>query len=83
MKKMKPRMLCSWSFILGFINRKTERILNINIFKIFIGDFVYEVKLKFSFTIKIFRNPPNTTHILPTTFHFTGDVISKRVNSQQ
>jgi hypothetical protein len=57
MKKMKPRLLCSWSFILGFSDGIPNRILNIKIFKISVGDFVCEIKLKFSIRTKKFRNP--------------------------
>ena len=55
MKKMKPYLLCPWSFIIGFIDGITDEILNINIFKIFI----VEVKLKFSVHMKILKFPPN------------------------
>jgi hypothetical protein len=72
MKKMKPRLICPWSFILGF----TDRILNINIFKISIGDSTCEVKLKFSIRTKKFQKP---LQILLEAFHYIG----KRVNSQQ
>ena len=76
MKKMKPCLLCPWSFILGF----SDEILNINIFKILIGDSIYEVKLKFLICMKNFINP---LQILPMTFHYVGDFIGKRVNNQQ
>jgi hypothetical protein len=76
MKKMKPRLLCPWSFILGF----SDEILNINIFKIIISDSVYEVKLKFLICMKNFINP---LQILPMAFHYIGDFIGKRVNNQQ
>ena len=69
-------MLCSWSFILGFTEGIPDRILNINIFKIFVGDSICEVKVKFSICMKFFQKP---LQILPTTFHS----VSKRVNSQQ
>jgi hypothetical protein len=47
MKKMKPRLLCPWFFILGFIEEIPDGILNINIFKFFIGDSVCEGKVKY------------------------------------
>jgi len=47
MKKMKPRLLCPWFFILGFFEEIPDGILNINIFKIFIGDSVCEGKVKY------------------------------------
>ena len=53
MEKMKPCLLCLWSFMLHFI----DIILNINIFKISVGDSVCEVKLKFSIRKKNFKNP--------------------------
>jgi hypothetical protein len=52
---MKPCLLCTWSFIIGFIDKITDEILNINIFKIFID----EVKLKFSVHMKLLKFPPN------------------------
>jgi len=57
MKKMNPHMLCPWSFILGFTEKIPDEILNINIFKIFIGDSVCYVKVKFSIHTKNFKNP--------------------------
>jgi hypothetical protein len=57
MKEDEARMLCSWSFILGFTEGIPDRILNINIFKIFVGDSICEVKVKFSICMKFFRNP--------------------------
>lgn len=77
MKKMEPCLLCLWSFILGFTNEMTNKILHFNISKIFINDFVCKVKLKFLFCTKIFRNPPNTTNI------FLMATIDKRVNSKK
>jgi len=82
-KKMKRRMLCPWSFILCFTDEMIDVILNINIFKISVSDYVCEVYLKFSFCMKIFRNPPNITDILSIAFYYVGDAIGKRVNSQQ
>jgi hypothetical protein len=77
MKKMEPCLLCLWSFILGFTNEMTNKILHFNISKIFINDFVCKVKLKFLFCTKIFRNPPNTTNI------FLMATIDTRVNSKK
>ena len=77
MKKMEPCLLCLWSFILGFTNEMTNKILHFNISKIFINDFVCKVKLKFLFCTKIFRNPLNTTNIFPMA------TIDKRVNSKK
>ena len=72
MKKMKPRLLCLQSFILGF----TDIILNINISKNFIDDFTCEVKLKFLIRSKKFQKPHQILHV---AFHSIG----KRVNGQQ
>jgi hypothetical protein len=47
MKEYEARLPCLWSFILGFIDGILNRILNINIFKIFVGDSICEVKVKF------------------------------------
>jgi len=41
MKKIKLCLLCPWSFILGFNDGMTNKILNINIFKILVGDSDY------------------------------------------
>jgi len=58
----------------GMINK----ILNINIFKILVGDSIYEVKLKYLFCMKKFRNPPKTIDMLLTSFHVVGDFINKK-----
>jgi hypothetical protein len=57
MKEDEACLPCSWYFILGFTDGILDRILNINIFKIFVGDSICEVKVKFSICMKIFRNP--------------------------
>jgi hypothetical protein len=56
---MKLRLLCMWSFILGFTDKIPYGILNISIFKFSAGDFVCEVKLKFSIRTKNFRKASN------------------------
>jgi len=58
---MKPCLLCLWSFIVTYTDRIPDGILNINIFKFCIGASIGEVKLKFSFRMKILRYPPNIT----------------------
>ena len=57
MKKMKPYLLWSWSFIIDFTDGILDGIININIFKFFIGDAICKVKIKLSIRIKFFRNP--------------------------
>jgi hypothetical protein len=56
LKKMK--VWCAHGvFILGFMDEITNRLLNIIIFKLFIGDSLSNVPLKISFRTKNFKNP--------------------------
>jgi len=70
--KLKFNGLGIWAL---FTNRITNEILNINIFNISIGNFVCKVKWKISICVKVFIK---LLQILPMTFHFVGDFISKK-----
>jgi len=56
-----PNKMKAWCahgvFILDFMDEITNRLLNIIIFKLFIGDSLHNVPLKFSFRTKNFKNP--------------------------
>ena len=74
-KRWRPNLSWFWYFILVFTNRITDEQLNINIFNIFVCDFVYKFKWKFSTYVKIFRKP---FQILPMAFHFVVNSVMKK-----